>query len=206
MKGINFSRAGMRSSSNSSTCSGIPQYVSFLSRVVLFCVEWVALGKHKTVLNMFTVINSYTTKSIGLPVWIKYPCWIYIRKSPKRWTFELRIWISLGLQIMYYPGSERHNWLLEIDNIDDINVLCTSIHNDPNVVSKLIPQTGLQQHMLITSRNPHGSSIPALSKLRFPVGQGCVGALGAMIMIMLWGYAVAIINLCCAWKGIQVGS
>ena len=44
----------------------------------------------------------------------------------------------------------EQNWLVVIDNLDDITV-----------VAGFLPQTGPHQHTLITTRNPNSSGIPA---------------------------------------------
>ena len=56
---------------------------------------------------------------------------------------------------------QEEKWLLVIDNLDDINVLSTSNLGHTNVVATLVPQTGPQQHTLITTRNPNSGGIPA---------------------------------------------
>ena len=45
---------------------------------------------------------------------------------------------------------QQSNWLLVIDNLDDINVA-----ND------LLPENGAQKHTIITTRNPNAEGIPA---------------------------------------------
>ena len=57
--------------------------------------------------------------------------------------------------------SQERNWLLVIDNLDDINVVSRNNLDDVNVVQKFLPPTGPHQHTLITTRNPHAVGIPA---------------------------------------------
>src|SRR5271154_3780781 len=45
---------------------------------------------------------------------------------------------------------QEQNWLVVIDNLDDINI-----------ATAFLPQTGPQQHTLITTRNPNSRGIPA---------------------------------------------
>jgi tetratricopeptide (TPR) repeat protein len=56
---------------------------------------------------------------------------------------------------------QTQKWLLVFDNLDDIDVLSTRNLNLPNVIEMLLPQSGVQQHTLITTRNRHADSIPA---------------------------------------------
>ena len=58
---------------------------------------------------------------------------------------------------------KTQNWLLVIDNLDDIDVLSTRNLNIQNIVGTLLPQPGPQQHTLITTRNCHADNIPAQS-------------------------------------------
>jgi Tetratricopeptide repeat/NB-ARC domain len=57
--------------------------------------------------------------------------------------------------------KQDQNWLLLIDNLDDINILSTHNLRGENVIETLLPQSGPQQHTLITTRNPHADNIPA---------------------------------------------
>jgi len=56
---------------------------------------------------------------------------------------------------------QTQKWLLVLDNLDDIDVLSTRNLNLANVIETLLPQSGVQQHTLITTRNRHADSIPA---------------------------------------------
>jgi hypothetical protein len=56
------------------------------------------------------------------------------------------------------------DWLLVVDNLDDINVLSTQNLGDPNIIHLLIPEPGPGQHTLITTRNPNADHIPAQAK------------------------------------------
>ena len=58
---------------------------------------------------------------------------------------------------------KTQNWLLVIDNLDDIDVLSTRNLNIRNIIETLLPQPGPQQHTLITTRNAHADNIPAQS-------------------------------------------
>jgi len=57
--------------------------------------------------------------------------------------------------------KQTQNWLLVVDNLDDIDVLSTSNLNMPNVIETLLPQAGPLHHTLITTRNRHADNIPA---------------------------------------------
>ena len=56
------------------------------------------------------------------------------------------------------------NWLLVIDNLDDIDVLSTQNLGHPNIIHSLLPEPGPGQHTLITTRNPNADHIPAQAK------------------------------------------
>ena len=56
------------------------------------------------------------------------------------------------------------NWLLVVDNLDDIDVLSTQNLDDPNIINLLLPEPGPRQHTLITTRNPNADHIPAQAK------------------------------------------
>jgi Tetratricopeptide repeat/NB-ARC domain len=55
-------------------------------------------------------------------------------------------------------------WLLVVDNLDDIDVLSTRNHDDPNIIHSLLPEPRPGQHTLITTRNPNADHIPAQAK------------------------------------------
>ena len=56
------------------------------------------------------------------------------------------------------------NWLLVVDNLDDIDVLSPRNLDEPNIIHLLLPEPGPGQHTLITTRNPHTEYIPAQAK------------------------------------------
>src|SRR5579859_578179 len=56
------------------------------------------------------------------------------------------------------------NWLLVVDNLDDIDILSTRNLGDPNIINLLLPEPGPGQHTLITTRNPNADHIPAQVK------------------------------------------
>ena len=56
------------------------------------------------------------------------------------------------------------NWLLVIDNLDEINVLSTWKLDAPNIMKLLLPEPGPGQHTLITMRNPNTEYICAKGK------------------------------------------
>jgi len=56
------------------------------------------------------------------------------------------------------------NWLLVVDNLDDIDVLSTQNLGDPNIINLLLPELGPGQHTMITTRNPNADHIPAQAK------------------------------------------
>ena len=56
------------------------------------------------------------------------------------------------------------NWLLVVDNLDDIDVLSTRNLGISNIINSLLPEPGPGQHTLITTRNPKADHIPAQAK------------------------------------------
>ena len=68
--------------------------------------------------------------------------------------------IEIATRVLEWLGKTQ-KWLLVLDNLDDMDVLSTRNLNVPNVIETLLPQTGVQQHTLITTRNRHADSIPA---------------------------------------------
>jgi tetratricopeptide (TPR) repeat protein len=70
--------------------------------------------------------------------------------------------ISIAEQVLSWLKNTE-NWLLIVDNLDDIDVLSTRNLGEPNIVSMLLPESGPGRHTLITTRNPNADHIPAQS-------------------------------------------
>jgi len=70
--------------------------------------------------------------------------------------------IVIAEQVLSWLKSIE-NWLLIVDNLDDINVLSTQNLGEPNLISILLPESGPGRHTLITTRNPNADHIPAQS-------------------------------------------
>ena len=68
--------------------------------------------------------------------------------------------ISIAEQVLSWL-KRTPNWLLVVDNLDDIDVLSTDNIDESNIVDMLLPQSGPGQHTLITTRNPNADHIPA---------------------------------------------
>jgi NB-ARC domain len=64
--------------------------------------------------------------------------------------------------------KKTKNWLLIVDNLDDIDVLSTRNLGQANIVNMLLPECGLGRHTLITTRNPNADHIPA-QRLEVPL-------------------------------------
>ena len=70
--------------------------------------------------------------------------------------------IVIAEQVLSWLKSIE-NWLLIVDNLDDIDVLSTQNLGEPNLISILLPESGPGRHTLITTRNPNADHIPAQS-------------------------------------------
>jgi tetratricopeptide (TPR) repeat protein len=68
--------------------------------------------------------------------------------------------IAVAEQVLLWLKMSS-NWLLVVDNLDDIDVLSTHNLDKSNIVDKLLPESGPGQHTLITTRNPNADHIPA---------------------------------------------
>jgi hypothetical protein len=68
--------------------------------------------------------------------------------------------IAVAQQVLSWLNSTP-NWLLVIDNLDDINVLSTRNLGRQNIISTLLPESGSGHHTLVTTRNPNADNIPA---------------------------------------------
>ena len=68
--------------------------------------------------------------------------------------------IAVAEQVISWLNRTQ-NWLLVIDNLDNINVLSTHNLGGQNIISTLLPQSGPGHHTLITTRNPSAEHIPA---------------------------------------------
>jgi tetratricopeptide (TPR) repeat protein len=68
--------------------------------------------------------------------------------------------IAIAEQVLLWL-KQSSNWLLVVDNLDDIDVLSTHNLDKSNIVDKLLPESGPGQHTLITTRNPNADHIPA---------------------------------------------
>ena len=68
--------------------------------------------------------------------------------------------ISIAEQVLSWL-KRTPNWLLVVDNLDNIDVVSTGNLDEPNIVAMLLPQSGPGQHTLITTRNPNADHIPA---------------------------------------------
>jgi tetratricopeptide (TPR) repeat protein len=68
--------------------------------------------------------------------------------------------VEIAERVLSWLNQEQ-DWLLVIDNVDDIDILSTGNLGNWNSMQLLLPQTGPQQHTLITTRNPHADNIPA---------------------------------------------
>jgi tetratricopeptide (TPR) repeat protein len=68
--------------------------------------------------------------------------------------------IAVAEQVLLWL-KKTSNWLLVVDNLDDIDVLSTHNLDESNIVDKLLPESGPGQHTLITTRNPNADHIPA---------------------------------------------
>jgi len=68
--------------------------------------------------------------------------------------------IAVAEQILLWL-KKTPNWLLIIDNLDEIDVLSTRNLGEPNIVNLLLLESGTGQHTLITTRNPNADHIPA---------------------------------------------
>jgi tetratricopeptide (TPR) repeat protein len=71
--------------------------------------------------------------------------------------------VTVAQQVLLWL-KRTPNWLLIVDNLDDINVLDTQNLGDPNIIHLLLPEPGPGQHTLITTRNPNADHIPAQAK------------------------------------------
>jgi len=71
--------------------------------------------------------------------------------------------VEVAEQVLLWLKSTA-NWLLVIDNLDDIGVLSTRNLGIPNIINSLLPELGPGQHTLTTTRNAKADHIPAQAK------------------------------------------
>jgi NB-ARC domain len=71
--------------------------------------------------------------------------------------------VAVGEQVISWL-KRTPDWLLVVDNLDDIDILCTQNLGDPNIIHLLLPEPGPGQHTLITTRNRNADHIPAQAK------------------------------------------
>jgi len=71
--------------------------------------------------------------------------------------------VAIAEQVLLWL-RKTPNWLLVVDNLDDIDILSTRNLGDPNIINLLLPEPGPGQHTLITTRNPNADHIPAQAK------------------------------------------
>ena len=68
--------------------------------------------------------------------------------------------IEIADQVLSWLKQDQ-NWLIVLDNLDDINILSTKNLGGQNIRKTLLLECGPQQHTLITTRNSHADNIPA---------------------------------------------
>jgi len=101
-------------------------------------IYWVSAGTQDSLLNGYAKIGKLAN----------------IVVAPESKPIEVAEQVLLWL-------NKTSNWLLVVDNLDDISVLSTSAVGEQNIVHMLLPESGPGHHTLITTRNKHADHIPA---------------------------------------------
>ena len=115
-------------------------------------MEWEESERHRAHLNMFIQTRPIMTEFTGSRPLIKASLLSGYQKIAKKAGLQIASDsspVEIAEHVLSWLQREQ-NWLVVIDNLDDIKV-----------VDGFLPETGPHQHTLITTRNPNSAGIPA---------------------------------------------
>jgi hypothetical protein len=101
-------------------------------------IYWISAGSQQSLLDGYAKV----AQTAKLPI------------SPDLQPIDI-----VGQVLSWLKGVQ--DWLIVLDNLDDINVLATHGRGKHNIPSSLLPESSTKQHVLITTRNPRADNIPA---------------------------------------------